>query len=91
MTTLSDLRRIFAGRSVLLVFVLLVGPLVVGAIDTDLMTPLALPGYVVLSVGSSIGNFLFPNLALWVFWAPFLLGSYAVSVLAGGLYRFVRR
>lgn len=81
----------FAGRSVLVVFTLLVGPVVVGAIDTDLMTPLALPGYVALSLISSIGNALFRNLALWVFWAPFLLGSYAVSVVIGGLYRTVRQ
>lgn len=88
---ISDIRRIFAGRSVIAVFVLLVGPIVVGSIDNDFMTPLALPGYVVLSVGSSIGNYLFPNLALWVFWAPFLLGSYAVSVVIGGLYRHIRQ
>lgn len=89
-TTLSDLRRIFAGRSVIAVFVVLVGPLVVGAINTDLMTPLALPGYVALSLGSSIGNVLFPNYALWVFWAPFLFGSYLVSIVTAGLYRTAR-
>ncbi len=89
--TVSDVRRIFADRSVIAVFVLLVGPLVIGVIDNDFMTPLALPGYVALSVGSSIGNHLFPNLALWVFWAPFLVGSYAVSVAIGGLYRLIRR
>lgn len=89
--TISDIRRIFAGRSVLAVFVLLVGPLVIGVIDNDFMTPLALPGYVALSVGSSIGNHLFPNLALWVFWVPFLVGGYVVSVAIGGLYRHIRR
>lgn len=89
--TLSDIRRIFFGRSVIVVFVLLVGPLVVGVIDNDFMTPLALPGYVVLSLGSSIGNQLFPNLALWVFWAPFLLGSYGVSIAIGGVYRHLRQ
>lgn len=88
--TLSDLRRIFAGRSVIAVFVVLVGPLVAGAIDTDLMTPLALPGYIVFSLGSSIGSYLFPNFALWVFWAPFLFGSYLVSIITAGLYRTVR-
>lgn len=87
---LSDIRRMFAGRSVIAVFVILVGPLVVGTIDTDLMTPLALPGYIALSLGSSIGSYLFPNLALWVFWAPFLFGSYVVSLLVAGLYRVVR-
>jgi hydrogenase/urease accessory protein HupE len=89
--TLSDIQRMFAGRSVVAVFVIIVGPLVVGTIDTDLMTPLALPGYVALSLGSSIGSYLFPNLALWVFWAPFLFGSYAVSLVVAGMYRFVRK
>ncbi|UPM43825.1 hypothetical protein [Halocatena salina] len=89
--TVSDIRRIFAGRSVIVVFVLLVGPLVVGAIDNDFMTPLALPGYVALSLGSSIGNQLFPNFALWVYWAPFLVGSYAVSVVVGGIHRHIRQ
>jgi hydrogenase/urease accessory protein HupE len=88
--TLSDIHRMFAGRSVIAVFVIVVGPLVVGTIDTDLMTPLALPGYVALSLGSSVGSYLFPNLALWVFWAPFLFGSYVVSLVVAGLYRAVR-
>lgn len=88
--TLSDIRRMFAGRFVIGVFVIIVGPLVAGTIDTDLMTPLALPGYVALSLGSSIGSYLFPNLALWVFWAPFLFGSYVVSLVVAGLYRTVR-
>lgn len=89
--TASDIRRIFAGRSVIAVFVFLVGPLVIGAIDNDFMTPLALPGYVVLSLGSSIGNQLFPNFALWVFWVPFLMGCYAISIVTGGVYRHIRR
>lgn len=89
-STLSDLQRIFAGQSVIAVFIVLVGPLVAGAIDTDLMTPLALPGYVAFSLGSSIGSYLFPNYALWVFWVPFLFGSYLVSLVIAGLYRTVR-
>jgi hypothetical protein len=88
--TLSDIQRMFVGRSVIAVFVILVGPLVIGTIDTDLMTPLALPGYVALSLGSSIGSYLFPNFALWVFWAPFLVGSYVVSLVVAGMYRVVR-
>ena len=87
---ISDIRRMLAGRSVISTFVIIVGPLVAGTIDTDLMTPLAFPGYVALSLGSSIGSHLFPNLALWVFWAPFLFGSYVVSLVVAGLYRTVR-
>jgi hypothetical protein len=88
--TLSDIQRMFAGRSVIAVFVIIVGPLVVGTLDTDLMTPLALPGYIALSLGSSIGSYLFPNFALWVFWAPFFFGSYVVSLVLAGMYRAVR-
>lgn len=86
----SNLRRLLVGTEVIVIFVLLVGPLAVGAIDTDLMTPLALPGYLVLMLGSSIGNTLFPNFALWVYWAPFLMVSYIVSVLIASLYRALR-
>lgn len=86
-STASNFRRLLAGTDVIVVFVLLVAPLAVGATNNDLMTPLAFPGYLALTLGSSIGNTLFPNLALWVFWAPFLLGSYVVSVFVAGLYR----
>lgn len=89
--TLSDLRRVFAGRVVLAAFALLVGPVVVGALDNDLMTPLALPGYLVFMTGSSIGSYLFPNFALWVFWAPFLAGGYVLAVMLGGTYRALTR
>lgn len=84
------LRRLFAGPVVLGVFALLVAPLAAGASDTRLMTPLALPGYLILTMGSSVGSWLFPNFALWVFWAPFLVASYGFAVLAGAGYRAVR-
>jgi hypothetical protein len=71
-------------------FALLVVPLVAGAVDTALMTPLALPGYLVLTVGSSVGSWLFPALALWVFWVPFLGASYLLSVGVGAAYRAAR-
>lgn len=84
------LGRLLAGRVVLATFVLLVLPVSAGALDTRLMTPLALPGYLLLTVGSSIGSRLFPNFALWVYWAPFLVGSYAVAVVAGAVVRSIR-
>ncbi|WP_433633805.1 hypothetical protein [Halomicrococcus sp. NG-SE-24] len=86
----SDLRRVLAGRAVWVVYVLLVGPLVAGAVDARLMTPLALPGYVVFTLGSAVGSQLFPTLELWVFWVPFLAGAYPVAVALAGAYRTVR-
>jgi hypothetical protein len=85
------LRTVFAGRAVLATFLLLVVPLAAGAVDTTLMTPLALPGYLVLTVGSMVGNWLFPAYDLWVYWAPFALASYALAVVAGVGYRAIRR
>lgn len=86
----TRLRRLLAGRAVLSTFALLVVPLVAGAVDTRFMTPLALPGYLILTVGSAVGSRLFPNYALWVYWAPFLLASYALAVVTGAVVRAVR-
>jgi hypothetical protein len=86
----DEYRRLLAGPSVLVTFALLVVPLVVGTLKTALMTPLALPGYLVLTIGSAVGNLLFPQLALWLYWVPFALASYAISVVVGIGYRSVR-
>ncbi|WP_129116864.1 hypothetical protein [Halegenticoccus tardaugens] len=83
-------RDLLVGRAVLVVYALLVIPLLVGRLDARLMTPLAYPGYLLMTVGSSIGSALFPNYALWVYWAPFLAGSYALSVAVGGAYALLR-
>ena len=87
----TDLRRLLAGPAVLVTFALLVVPLAVGVLDTRLLTPLALPGYLVLTVGSSVGSWLFPALALWVFWVPFFGACYVLAVLVGAGDRSVRR
>lgn len=79
--TRAKLRRALAGWDVLLLFALLVGPLAVGRLDSDLMSPLALPGYVVLTIGSAVGSRLFPQYSIWLYWFPFVVGSYTVSVV----------
>jgi hypothetical protein len=83
-------RELFAGRVVLATFGLLVVPLAAGSLDGRLMTPLAYPGYLIMMVGSSFGSYLFPNFALWVFWFPFVVGCYAISVVVGAAARAVR-
>jgi hypothetical protein len=85
------LRRLFAGPAVLATFGLLVVPLAAGSLDGRLMTPLAYPGYLIMMVGSSFGSYLFPNFALWVFWFPFVVGCYAISVVVGAVCRTVRQ
>lgn len=88
--TAATLRRALAGRAVLATFALLVVPVAVGAYETRLMTPLALPGYLLLTVGSAVGSQLFPWLALWTFWVAFLIGSYGVAVVVTAGYRAAR-
>lgn len=78
-------RRWLADPPVVAAFALLVGPVVAGRLGY--WTPLALPGYLVLALGSAVGSALFPQYQLWVYWFPFVLGSYALAVAAGGGYR----
>ncbi|MFC6991996.1 hypothetical protein ACFQH3_09675 [Haladaptatus sp. GCM10025707] len=83
-----ELKRVFAGPVVLAVFFFLVVPLALGAWNTEWMTPLALPGYLILTIGSALGKALFPTFEFYVFWAPFVLASYAISVGVGFVYRW---
>ncbi|WP_423745168.1 hypothetical protein V5735_03850 (plasmid) [Haladaptatus sp. SPP-AMP-3] len=90
MSEAVNVRRLFLGRAVWGWYLLLVGPVALGAFDTRLMTPLALPGYLALTVGSAFGSYLFPTLELWVFWVPLFVGAYVVSVVLAAAYRAVR-
>ncbi|WP_267643087.1 hypothetical protein [Haloarchaeobius amylolyticus] len=81
-------RRWFAGRAVAVTFSLLVFPVVL--LKYGYHNPLALPGYLVLAIGSAIGNRIAPAYELWVYWGPFVVASYGLSVVFGGLYRHVR-
>lgn len=84
-------RRLFTGRAVWGWYLLLVGPVALGAFDTRLMTPLALPGYVALTIGSAVGSRLFPTLELWVFWGPLFVGAYFASVALAAASHAVRK
>lgn len=79
------LRRHLANRWVLGVYALLVVPLAVGQFWR--MTPLALPGYVIMTAGTVIGRALVPNYEMWLYWVPFLLSCYGLAVLAGAALR----
>jgi hypothetical protein len=80
-------RRTFLGRDVLLVTSLFVLPVALGAVETSLVTPLALPGYLLLTLGSAVGSQLLPSYALWLFWLPFVCGSYGLAVCLAGAWR----
>lgn len=78
----ATLRRHLLSPSVLVVYALLVVPTVAAQFWRP--TPLALPGYVVMTAGTVFGRALAPNYEMWVYWAPFLVGCYAIAVVVGG-------
>lgn len=85
-----SLRRALANRATLLTFGGLVIPFALGWIDTALMTPFALPGYLLYVIGTAIGNAIAPSYELWVYWIPFLGGSYGLAVAVGYGYELWR-
>jgi hypothetical protein len=85
--TERDVRRALFGRDVLVIASLLVLPVGLGAVETALVTPLALPGYLLLTLGSAFGSHLLPSFALWLFWLPFVGGSYVLAICLAGAWR----
>lgn len=77
------------GRWVLALYAVIVLPLV--AAQYWRMTPLALPGYLIMTAGTIVGRAIAPNYEIWVYWGPFLVGSYALSVIVAAVGRGVRR
>jgi hypothetical protein len=78
-----SLRRVLTAPATIATFLLLVVPLALGWLRTSLLSPLALPGYLIYTVGSAIGNLVAPRLELWVYWIPFLAGCYGIAVTFG--------
>ncbi|MDG5819351.1 hypothetical protein [Natronococcus sp. A-GB7] len=78
-----SLRRVLTAPATIATFLLLVVPLALGWFRTSLLSPLALPGYLIYMVGSAIGNLVAPRFELWVYWIPFLAGSYGIAVTIG--------
>ena len=87
MVTRTDVRRTLFGRDVIVIASVLVLPVVLGAVETSLVTPLGVPGYLLFTLGSALGSHLFPSFALWVFWVPFVGGSYGLAICLAGAWR----
>ncbi len=80
------LRNALIGPATVLVFCVLVVPLLLGVADTRLLTPLAAPGYFILLTMTVVGSVVVPGYLFWLYWPPFLLVCYALSVVVGGCY-----
>lgn len=87
--TLPSLRRVLVAPATIATFLLLTVPLALGWLRTSLLSPLALPGYLIYTIGSAIGNLVAPRFEFWTYWIPFLAGCYAVSVTVGYAYELV--
>lgn len=86
----APIRRVLAGPATLATYALLVVPFALGAFKTALMTPLALPGYLIFVIGTAIGNVLAQRFAFWLYWVPFLVGCYAIALVVGYGYEWWR-
>ncbi|WP_332898563.1 MULTISPECIES: hypothetical protein [unclassified Haladaptatus] len=84
-----ELKRVLLDPIAISVFLLLVVPLALGARNTQWMTPLALPGYLILTIGSALGKALFPTFEFYVFWVPHVIVSYLIAVGVGATYRWI--
>ena len=87
MVNRNDVRRALFGRDVLVITSVLVLPVVLGAAETSLVTPLGIPGYLLITLGSAFGSHLFPSYALWLYWLPFVGGSYGLAICLAGAWR----
>jgi len=63
-------------------------PFGLGWLETRLFSPLALPGYLIFTIGTAIGNAISPRLDFWVYWVPFLGGTAGIAVVAGFGYEW---
>ncbi|WP_254524021.1 hypothetical protein [Natrinema caseinilyticum] len=86
----ASVRRALSSPVTLVTYGLLVVPLVIGRIESSLLTPLALPGYVIYVLGTAIGNALSPGVRLKYYWIPFLVGCYGIAVVVGSGYELWR-
>lgn len=87
------LRTLVVAPSVWMSFALLVFPLAISEIDSRLFSPLAVPGYVLFVLMTIVGNVLpkVRNVGFRLYWVPFIVVCYGISLAVGTGYYSVRR
>ncbi|AGB38597.1 hypothetical protein [Natronococcus occultus] len=86
----APFRRVLVAPVTIATFLVLTVPLALGWLRTSLLSPLALPGYLIYTIGSAIGNLIAPRFELWAYWIPFVAGCCVVSVTVGYAAELVR-
>ncbi len=82
--------QLAAGSGVWAVFGVLTLPFVAATVDVRLTTPLAGPGYVLFVGLTIVGERIVPQYKLVVYWVPFLVSCYLLSVVVAGIVRAMR-
>lgn len=88
-----SLRTLVFAPIVWVSFALLVFPLAISKIDSRLFSPLAVPGYVLFVLMTIVGNVLpwVRNFSFRLYWAPFVVICYGISVAVGIGYYTLRQ
>lgn len=87
------LRTLICAPIVWVSFALLVFPLAISKIDSRLFSPLAVPGYVLFTLMTIVGNVLpwVRNFGFRLYWLPFTVVCYAISIAIGMGYYPLRQ
>ena len=88
------LRTLVVAPIVWVSFALLVFPLAISKIDSRLFSPLAVPGYILFVLMTTVGNILpkIRNFGFRLYWVPFIVVCYGISLAVGaGYYAVCRR
>jgi hypothetical protein len=85
--------ELLVGPVVCVSFTLLVFPFAVSVVDARLWTPIALPGYTMFVLMTVVGDVLpvIRSFGFRLYWLPFLLVCYALSVAVAVGYHAIRR
>lgn len=87
------LRKLVLAPIVWASFALLVFPLAISKIDSRLFSPLAVPGYILFVLMTVVGNILpkVRNFGFRLYWVPFVVVCYGISLAVGAGYYTVHR
>lgn len=88
-----SLRELLIAPIVWVNFALLVFPLAISVIDSRLFSSLAVPGYILFVLMTVAGNILpkIRNFGFRLYWIPFLVVCYGISIAVGASYYAARR